>query len=739
MREGNRIAYRQYRFGPFHLDANEWRLYRDGKPVPLPRKVFDLLRLLVADAGRLKTREELIEALWQKTVVEEQGLSTRIHALRRALGDEGETPAYIETVRGIGYRFIAPVTVEPNEISAMAGPASAGMDLAPDAAVLKSQRKLRIGLGVTALIVVLVVVGLFAWRLTRHPPLVTTAQAATASIAVLPFENLNVGNQDAYFVAGIQDLILTKLADIGDLKVIARTSTQQYTSHPDNLATIAQQLGVATILEGSVQKSGNQVLINVQLIDARTASHIWAHSYQRTLENIFGVEGEVADKIATSLRAKLSTTEIQRLAITLSPDEVANDLFLRAEYFANRNDINVNEAGFKEAIPLYQRALAQYPGFALAHARLSYVESALAFFWGGDEINLLKADARAQAERALALQPDLAEAHLALGYSDYWGRSDYAAALMAFAATLKLRPNDADALVAMGYVLRRQGHFDAAIDALQKALTLDPHNSRRIFRWLGSTYMLVSRYTEAEQMYQRALALDPNNIDVKIFNSNAILYSNGDVTRALAEVQGNNPQLQLQQVSLLFYQRNFSAAKTLLERIPDTADNFGQDGSKKLLLANLYWHSDDFVHARSLYAQALPQIRAGLAAQASNAIELSGVWGDIANAEAGLGHTHAALSALDKSQVLITRSGDPFRGSAQIVVNAAVYAQIGRADLSVPLLEKVLATPGIGEDYSPVMLWLDPSWDPIRKDAHFQALLKEYSNVTPAPEMRNGG
>ncbi|MGH8214431.1 MAG: hypothetical protein ACREPZ_01855, partial [Rhodanobacteraceae bacterium] len=204
------------------------------------------------------------------------------------------------------------------------------------------------------------------------------ASAAPAkSIAVLPFENLSNDKNNDYFVAGMQDLILTKLADIGDLKVISRTSTMQYKSHPEDLKTVGKQLGVATILEGSVQKAGDQVLVNVQLIDARSDNHIWAQSYTRTLDNVFGVEGEVAGQIAQALKAKLSPAESKRLATSLSSNSAANDLFLRAEYQVNQGDINYDTASWKAAIPLYRQAIAKDPDFALAYARLSYAESEL--------------------------------------------------------------------------------------------------------------------------------------------------------------------------------------------------------------------------------------------------------------------------------------------------------------------------------------------------------------------------
>ncbi len=563
-------------------------------------------------------------------------------------------------------------------------------------------------------------------------PAASAAAIPAKSIAVLPFENLSEDKGNKYFADGMQDLILTKLADIGELKVISRTSTMKYASHPDDLKTIAQQLGVATILEGSVQKAGNQALINVQLINANTDSHLWAESYTRTLDNIFGVEGEVAQKVADALKAKLSPAETKRLATNLSSNPDANDLFLRAEYLSDRANANFDHAGFMAAIALYRQALEKDKDFVLARARLSYAESGAVWFGsGGEGSQQLAADAAAQAEQALAQQSDLVTAQLALGYSAYWGRQDFPAALKAFTAALKLQPNNPAALAAMGYVLRRQGQFDAAIDSMQHALALDPRNSG-LAETLAETYAATSRFAEAERYCRRAMALDPDNFQASVLYSYVILLGGGDVERALAAAQGDNPVLQLWRVQLLTYQRKYRDALALLEVIPDMPDNFGyQSGPKALLQANLYRLAGDTARAQSLYAQALQKSRAQLAALAGKAIKLSFVWYEIAAAELGLGQTDAGLASIAKSGTLATQSGDKFFGPGLMQVQASLYAEAGRADLAVPLLEKALATPGIGESYSPVMLWIDPAWDPIRKDPRFQALLTQAGKEQP--------
>jgi TolB-like protein len=588
--------------------------------------------------------------------------------------------------------------------------------------------------GVMALAIVLLLTNTFVW----HKGAGLNAGSDTAvvvpakSIAVLPFENLSADKTNAYFVAGMQDLILTKLADITDLKVIARTSTMQYGSHPDNLTTIGQQLGVATILEGSVQKAGNQVLINVQLIDAKTDSHVWAQAYTRTLDNVFSVEGEVATQIATSLNTKLSPAQAAQLAAAPTTNQAAMDLFLRAEYFLNKGGTNYDTDALKAAVPLYRQAVEQDPKFALAWAQLSTSESLLAWFGGGGvNVEQLTKQARADAEHALALAPDEPASQIALGYSDYYGRNDYVGALKAFAAARALRPNDADALVATAYVLRRQNRFEAAIASMQQAFTFDPRNSSFAFE-LGVTSMMANRYPAAEAWFQRALAVDPDNLNAQVAYADAILFTSGEVSRALAAAAGDAPALKLHRVTLLTYQRQYNQALELLDGVPDTPGNFqpGRGVSKALLQANLYRRLGDGTRARPLFEQALVAVRPQLEVQQS--IELAQVWQKIADAELGLGETAQALDAIVRAQTIITETGNKGYSPVHMEASAALYAGAGRPDLAVPLLAKALATPGVGSTYSPVLLWLDPAWDPIRQDPRFQVLLKQYAKNKPA-------
>ncbi len=570
---------------------------------------------------------------------------------------------------------------------------------------------------------------------TTRSPAATAAAVPAKSIAVLPFENLSNDKNNEYFVAGMQDLILTKLADIGDLKVISRTSTQGYGSHPQNLKVVGAQLGVATLLEGSVQKQGNEVLINVQLIDAASDSHLWARSYTRTLTDVFGVEGEVATQIAGSLNAKLSPAQVEQLAKAPSANQAAMDLFLRAEYQAKLSNANYSTndfSGWRAAIPLYRQAIAKDPGFALAYARLSYVESKLAYL-SGEDVAALTRQARADAEAAQRLAPHSVATLLALGYCDYYGKGDFAAALKTFGAALALRPNDSAALTAIGYGQRKQTRYDAALATLQKAFALDPRNSALAFE-IGATSMMVSRYPEAEDWWQRALAIDPHNVAAKSSYPLAILYGSGDVARALQAAEGDEPAMQTLRVTLLAYQRKYAEALAQLNAIPDTPDNFilAFGNSKALQQADLYRLLGETAKAQPLYRQALAALRAQLAKseQAQNGY-LAGVWEGIADAELGLGQTKEGLAAIARAQAANV-APDPAVRAGFAEFNAGLFAEARRPDLAVPLLAKALASPGIGVNYSPVLLWLDPVWDPIRHDPGFQALLEKYAKYKPA-------
>jgi TolB-like protein/Tfp pilus assembly protein PilF len=591
--------------------------------------------------------------------------------------------------------------------------------IAPDESIVRStSRKIDFAIiGVLAVAVVLLLTDRFVGHKSQAAPI------DTRSIAVLPFENMSADAANAYFADGMQDLILTKLADIAGLRVISRTSTQKYKSRPDNLRQVAAELGVATLLEGSVQRAGNDVLINVQLIDARDDKHLWAESYQRTLDNIFGVEGEVAQKIADELTTKLTAGEAARLREKATQDAEALDLYLRAEFISRRAHMQLDSAQMRLALPLYEQAIAKDPTFALAFARLSYIESLILWLGAeGDEASRLTERARKHAQEALALQPKLPDAHIALGYCEYYGKQDYEAALTAFRRALTERPNDADAMAAIAYVLRRQGRFDDAIHSLENALERDPRNTNIAYN-LGGTLTMVRQYAQAQRALERAIEIDPGNTRAR-FDLTGTLLLAGEFERALASAEGDEPIVQGQRALILFDLRRYRDAIALMESIENTPDNFPWvGGPKSLTLAALHAVAGDGEQAQTLYAKALAELRKSLDGAGTSA-KTAVLWSEIADAELGLGHTSGAMDAIAKAQshVIADAIFEPV-----VTVNVAmVAARAGRADIAVPLLDHALSEPGGGQNFSPAFLAISRDVDPIRHDARFIELAHRY-------------
>ena len=404
----------------------------------------------------------------------------------------------------------------------------------------KSGRKL---IGITIAMAV-IAAGLFAFRILQRqgatvtptadksvPTTVTDIPAIVEkSIAVLPFENLSEEKSNAFFASGIQDEILTRLAKIGDLKVISRTSTAQYQSKPQSLTLIAQQLGVAHILEGSVQKAGDAVHINVQLIKAATDAHLWAESYDRELKNIFVVEGEVAGAIADALKAKLTGAEKKAIAEKPTENMDAYDAYLRG---LSIEQSHWSYVAWQEAVAAYTAAVQVDPKFALAWARMASMRSLL-YFNGVDLAKNSAASVKGAADQAIALQPDLGEAWVAQG--DYYYRvlRDFTRGLEAFEEARKRLPNSSLVPLSAANVERRLGHWQDAEVHYRKAAELDPRNLQ-IFEAMGMTFELLRRYDDAQATFDRALQIAPNEDDVRARKAN-VFRSAGRLEEAAQEL-----------------------------------------------------------------------------------------------------------------------------------------------------------------------------------------------------------
>jgi TolB-like protein/predicted Zn-dependent protease len=551
------------------------------------------------------------------------------------------------------------------------------------------------------------------------------ATVSQKSIAVLPFENLSRDPDNAYFVDGTQDEILTRLAKISALKVISRTSTTRYASHPDNLRQIARELGVANILEGSVQRAEGAVRVNVQLIEAETDSHLWAETYDRDIKNIFSVESEIAQNVADALRARLLPEETARVANVPTKNPEAYDLFLKAEYFANqfyssstKNTLDT----VQRATGLYENAVAADADFALAYARLSYLKARV-YWYNIDPSPQVIDAAQKAADRALALQPALAEAHLAMGYVHYWGHRDYEPALAEFEKARASLPNNATVLGGIAYVHRRQARMEEALHELEKNPALDPRDNQWP-REIGSTFVYMGRYAEAEAAYNKALALVPEDFESQV--DRAIAYQmSGDLDgagRTLAAIPpGLDPDgtVSVARAQLALVRREPDAALAALERAPTwVVDSFPSSRlPANFLRAQALLQKGDSERTREAFLLAQRELESLL----SNSRVKADAQSYLARVYAALGQKEAALEAGRRATDSLPVSRDDIVGSFYLTQLAMAEAQVDEKKSALDHIEQLLAIPS-GHAISRASLRLDPVWDPIRNDSRFQKL-----------------
>lgn len=558
-------------------------------------------------------------------------------------------------------------------------------------------------------------------RTASAPASAPVSAAPDKSIAVLPFENLSSDRDNAYFADGMQDLILTKLAEIGDLKVISRTSTMKYQSRPDNLRKVASELGVAHILEGSVQRAGDRVLINLQLIDARTDVHLWAESFERQVTDVFSVEREVANAVATALSAKLLPSEVAGMGQAPTASQQAYDLFLRGEYGARRFYASTADADLQSAIAHYQQAVEIDPRFALAWAGLS--RARLLLYWSGSSMvpdMALGASARDAANRAMQLAPGLPEALLAKANIEYRLDLDYAGALASFDAVLARRPRSVDALMGKAQALRRLGRFDEAIAAYSSAVSIDPRDSAPLTDRAITRY-LAGALDAAESDLRRSLSINPEDDYAARYLGEVLLFRDGDPAKVLGVLQGNAVTIRIQALTM---QRRFDAALEVLDQAVRTGDST-QSGTiaRAQVLAFMGKQAD----ARQLLSPHMADFRKTIATLPVNSGAGQGARLELAMAEAILGNARQAVSLAEESVRLLPPEKDLANGSAGLGYAARVYAMLGRTDLLLPMLARIRALEGTDMTTSAAILRLDPVFDKVRDDPRFQADIARFA------------
>ena len=559
-------------------------------------------------------------------------------------------------------------------------------------------------------------------------PVKQEGEAPGKSIAVLPFASLSEDKENAYFAEGIQDEILTRLAKIGDLKVISRTSTLRYKSNPENLVEIARQLGVAHILEGSVQKSGDRVRINVQLINAQTDTHLWAETYDRTLTDVFAVESEVAQRVADSLRAQLTRVEKATLATRPTENAAAYDAYLRglAIVASNRETVEA----LSGAADFFENAARLDPKFALAWARASIAHSRM--HWVGYDRTPPRAEkAKQAAEKARELQPDLGETFLARGYYEYLVVRNYDAAWSAFKEACARLPNNTDALVALSFIERRRGNWKEAVVHQEQAAQLDPQ-SIPVLSQFAITYFALRRFGEAHALVDRLLALAPGNPQVlaglaRLHLAEGNLEAAEAALRPVAPAPNNGYVFEIQVRLALIAGRYDDAIRMLegaLSQSPAVSGIF--PGEYRYLLGYAKQLAGDPASARPIYEAARMELEKTLQTEPDS----PDVQMYLGFVHAALGDKEAAVRAAQRAITLRPASLDAVSAAAFEEGLTRIRAQFGEVDAALADLRRLLKTNYVGPEQmplTPALLRLDPAWNPLRHEQRFQELSSEKS------------
>jgi TolB-like protein/Flp pilus assembly protein TadD len=586
-----------------------------------------------------------------------------------------------------------------------------------------NRRRRRVFAGLAALIAS--AIGLWIFRFSKP---ISHAPTSDKSIAVLPFENLSAEKENAYFADGVQNEILTDLAKIADLRVISRTSVMLYKAgNPRNLREIGQQLGVAHVLEGSVQRAGGKVRVNAQLIDARTDKHLWAKTYDRDLADVFAIETEVAQSITSELQAKLSANEKASIEEKPTQDLVAYDLYIRATPLiegAGHAPYEEKRKDYFQAIELLNQAIARDPAFLLAYCWLARAHDGI-YLDDVDHTSGRLALANSAINSAFRLNPDSGEAHLALALHLYWGYFDYDRARTELAIAQRTLPNNPRVFEFSGLIDRRQGRWSEAVRNLERASELDPRNIS-FLHVLATTYWLSHAYQQAADVMDRILVLKPNNIETRLGRAEVEIIGRG-VTRPLHAAidkilmddpaQAENETVRIDRFLLAYFERDSVAADHALEALGEVSPLYDP-----FLYTHAFWvgvvarmKGDDSA-ARTTFTVARAEQEAAVRARPDSGPVLSG----LGLIDAALGRKEEALSEGRRAVELTPITRSSVEGSDVVANLALTYAWAGERDLAIEQLEIAAKIPN-GPHYGD--LRLNPMWDPLRDDPRFEKII----------------
>ena len=580
----------------------------------------------------------------------------------------------------------------------------------------RGTRRTRVALA-AAVIALTVAAGWIVWKSDVFRP------TPEKSIAVLPFSNLSKAEENAFFADGVQDEILTNLAKVGDLKVISRGSTMPYKSGiARNLRKIGHELGVANLVEGSVQRVGNRVRVNAQLVDARTDRHLWAQTYDRDLTDVFAIQTDLAQKIASALQAKLSPDERERLDRQPTQNPDAYLLFIQAHDYANRAE-HFRDDSLK-AEELFEQVIKLDPKFAAAFAGLSMVESWI--YHSSEPTPARREKARLFADESLRLQPNLPEGHLALGFSYFFGDRDYERALAEFEIAKRDLPNEAQAYTAIGAIQRRQGKWTESTANLEKAAALDPKNQSILIN-LAYSYMALRNSEAADKIVDRVIAIAPQSFAMLVLKAELAVAWRGDLTVAERQLSAIPAEVDLDGLVtwarswVLMLQRKWPEALVVVQKFSGETLIIGTgaaplpkawlQGLIHLLQGDKSRAYIEFDHARGVSEKLLREAPEDAARHAQHGVIL-----------AALGRKEEAIAEGKRAVELLPESQDAFDGPQFTASLAQIYAWTGESDEAFRLLGHLLALPN---GLTVQQLKLDPVWDPLRADPRFQKLCEE--------------
>jgi len=549
------------------------------------------------------------------------------------------------------------------------------------------------------------------------------------SIAVLPFANFSDDKQNAFLADGIQDDVLTALARIGGLRVISRSSVMQFRDPAAHtLREIGKLLGVANVLEGSVRRDGERILVNVQLINALNDAHLWANHYERTLADSLGLQGELASQIANELRVTLSPNEKTNVETKPTNNSEAYVVYLQANQVERNPDTLLED--YKKAEQLYVKAVKLDPKFALAHARLASTRAEIFHYY--EPLDSWKAKARSSAETALQLQPNLGEAHLALGQCIYWFEQDYDAALVEFDAAVRLAPNNSETGGLIAAIKRRQGKWEESLAGYQQMSRLDPQNPN-ITRNLLFTCTSMRRWSDAAHEADRMLAQAPESLTAKSQRGYVEFWWKGNLTvlkSALAEVAaGTDPDgsVTAERWDVAMIGRDYAEASRVIEASPLNEFSYlnGSTTPKSFLQACVHLAQNDTAGAQKFFEIARQNFEAAVKESPKSAQRRA----NFGLVNALMGRKEEAIREARRAVELMPESKDALDGALLSAYLALVYTRVGEKDLAFSLIERLLKTSGAVDsaDYSITVndLKYRWEWDPIRSDPRFQKLLEQ--------------